>query len=112
MGTRNPSEHPVLCAPVQALGQLSACWTRLPALDHLDLSASANTKDIKYDLSMTSLFLTETRITSMAIDTEIPGYKPEWKIDFNGPYTRALNAKHTESDQLATSSVTERVNTP
>lgn len=96
-----------------ARGPLSTSWATLPELDHLHLSASSGDKDTKYDLSVTPLFLAELAkigMTSIAIDIEIVGYQPEWKIDFNRPYTRALTTKHLDDDQLATSSVTETVN--
>jgi hypothetical protein len=97
-------------------GQLSTSWITLPQLDHLDMSASSSAADgtelARHSLDMTPLFLAETGITHIAIDTEIPGYKHEWRIDFAGRYTRDLTGKHAVNDDLVTSSVTEAVNAP
>jgi hypothetical protein len=97
-------------------GPLSASWTTLPQLDSLDLSASSSAADgttvVQHNLDMTPLFLAETGIQQIAIDTEIPNYDAAWKIDFTGRYTRALTAQRTMNDDLATSSVTETVNAP
>ena len=97
-------------------GPLSASWTTLPQLDSLDLSASSSAADgttvVQHNLDMTPLFLGETGIQQIAIDTDIPNYDAAWKIDFTRPYTRELTAKRTVNDDLATSSVTETVNAP
>lgn len=97
-------------------GQLSTSWTALPPLDQLGMSAGSSAPDgtrvTKHDLQLSPLFLAETGITHIAIDTEIPGYKPEWRIDFTGSYTRELTGKHAAGAEVATSSVTEQVNAP
>jgi hypothetical protein len=97
-------------------GQLSASWTTLPPLDQLDVSAMRFAADgsiaIKHDLAVTPAFLVATGTTHITIDTEIPDYKPAWRIDFAGAYTRDLTTEKTVKDERATSSVTEAVNAP
>jgi len=97
-------------------GKLSTNWATLPELDHLDMSASSSAADgtqlITHELIMTQQFLAATGITQIAIDTEIPGYKPAWQIDFNGHYTRKLIAEHEVKAELATSAVSEDVDAP
>jgi hypothetical protein len=94
-------------------GQLSASWATLPSLDQLHMSASRSGVDgsivIQHDLAVTSAFLAAAGITRVAIDTEIPDYKPAWRIDFTGAYTRQLTATLTLEGATATSSVTEVV---
>jgi hypothetical protein len=97
-------------------GQLSTSWTALPPLDVLDISvtrpATDDTASADHNLRVTPAFVGETGITHIAIDTDIPGYKPEWRIDFNDSYARSITASHKTDDQLNTSSVTENVNVP
>jgi hypothetical protein len=97
-------------------GQLSATWTTLPPLDRLDVVATRFAADgsiaIKHDLAVTPAFLAATGTTHITIDTEIPDYKPEWRIDFTGAYTRDLTTEQTVKDEHATSSVSEAVNAP
>lgn len=97
-------------------GQISTNWTTLPELDHLDMSASSSAAEgtplVTHELTMTPQFLAATGITHLAIDTEIPGYKPAWRIDFTGHYIRKLIATHAVNAELATSAVTEDVNVP
>lgn len=97
-------------------GQLSTRWTTLPPLDHLEMSARRSADDgteiATHDLDMSPRFLAETGTTHIAIDTELPGYKPAWRIDVTGSYTCELTATHQMVDALATSSVTEAVNVP
>jgi len=95
-------------------GQLSTTWTTLPPLDRLAMSARSSDDAViaTHDLDMSPQFLAETGITHIAIDTDIPGYKPAWRIDVTRPYTRELTATHQVREELATSSVTEAVNVP
>jgi hypothetical protein len=94
-------------------GQLSTTWTALPPLDRLVMSASADGAHLTtHDLDMSPKFLAETGITHIAIDTDIPGYKPAWRIDATRAYTRELTATQQVKDAFATSSVTEAVNVP
>lgn len=97
-------------------GQLLTTWTTLPPLDHLVMSACGSAADgtelVSHDLAISPRFLAETGITHIAIDTEIPGYKPAWRIDVRGYYIRELTATHQVMKGLATSSVTEEVNVP
>ncbi len=95
-------------------GKLSASWSTLPEADNLGalafgLPASGRAADLQ--LSVSGKFLAATGITQIALDTDIPGFKPEWKVDFTQRYQRVLSAqKGTELGTLTTSEVGEIVN--
>ncbi|MBA3501415.1 MAG: hypothetical protein H0T65_13710 [Deltaproteobacteria bacterium] len=48
----------------------------------------------------------------MTIDTDIPGYKPTWRIDYAKEYFRSAMARALRPSEIATSSINELVNAP
>jgi hypothetical protein len=93
---------------------LSASWMTLPELDLLMANvygwATDSVRVSIHNVKMTARFVATTGITRLTLDTDIPGYKPEWKVDFTGPYIRELFAQRTVNGETSTSLVSERLN--
>jgi hypothetical protein len=97
-------------------GQLSASWAALPELDVLRASvrgsSTGTTASSALALEMSPKFLAATGLTTSDLDTDIPSYKPEWKVDVTRPYTRSLTAAATKAGVVSTSEVAEDVSLP
>jgi hypothetical protein len=48
----------------------------------------------------------------VTLDTDIPGFNPEWKIDFTQELTRTVSATRFSGADTLSSSVFETLNTP
>lgn len=71
--------------------RLGLALPSLPALDDLTMktsgvSASNGTTKVAYQLNITTTFFTATLLAHPVFDTDIPGFMPAWKIDFNKEY--------------------------
>jgi hypothetical protein len=65
--------------------QLAASWSTMPDLDELSMLAfSGPSTGVRplYQLSASADFLSATGIQQIGFDTDVPGYHPDWKIDF------------------------------
>jgi hypothetical protein len=102
-------------------GQLIAHWQSLPALTVLttEISGVSATGNFVDDFTeMSPAFVTATGLTSTLVDTSIPGFQPDWMVDYSlrqGPYTRnqlaqdIANLAAPEQAQISTSQITETV---
>jgi hypothetical protein len=95
-------------------GRLSASWTTLPDLDSLRVSVSKSatndTLPLAHEMEVSSRFLAATGVSHIAIDTDIRGYQPEWRIDFTLPYKRQLQVRSLRVGEIRTSSEEESLN--
>jgi hypothetical protein len=100
----------------QAGDKLAVRWGALPAFDSFTVSVSEGSTDATkvhgHNLKLSPRFVEATGLTRVDIDTEIAGYKPEWKIDLAGEYQRELFVQHTANGEVATNVVHELVNAP
>ena len=94
--------------------KVTASWGTLPAHDLLDTNLQANSEDFAtfwfHDLDISPAFVAETGATSATIDTDIPGFRAEWKIDLDKEYFRSLSAIAFRAEENATSSVSQLQN--
>jgi hypothetical protein len=94
-----------------AQDQVAVNWGTLPAHDLLDANLQANSEDFAtfwfHDLDISPAFVAETNATSATIDTDIPGFRDEWKIDLDKEYFRSLSAIAFRADENATSSFSQ-----
>jgi hypothetical protein len=91
-------------------GELSVSWSSVPAFDQLQISASgasAAMKSQRHELELSPRFVEQTGAKRATLDTDIPGYKAEWKVDLGRQHVRALRAQRTAGGELATSAVSE-----
>ncbi|HEU0031793.1 MAG TPA: hypothetical protein VFQ53_14245 [Kofleriaceae bacterium] len=99
-----------------ATNQLEAHWNTLPEHDIVDVSLDAFTEDFStfffHDLEISAAYIAATGVTSMKLDTEIPDYRPEWRIDYTKEYNRTISALDFRATESATSTITETVNAP
>jgi hypothetical protein len=100
----------------QAGTSVKATWTTLPAHDFVEITLDAFSEDFTtyffHDVEISPAYIAATGATSMTIDTDIPGYKPAWRIDYTKEYFRALLAVDFRSGEIATSTRSETVNAP
>ncbi|MEZ4361370.1 MAG: hypothetical protein R3B48_14385 [Kofleriaceae bacterium] len=71
---------------------LTASWTARQAFDENRLIAFSETAGLS--LMASSKYLSATDATSLAIDTNIPGFLEAWKVDFAGAYSYVVAARH------------------
>lgn len=93
---------------------LSVSWTSVPELDVLDVLVSGmppgSTRYHNLLLTLSPRFLAETGVTRATVDLALPGFKPEWKVDFGRKYSREVFAQRTVDGAIATSAFAEEVN--
>ncbi len=92
---------------------LSVSWTSVPAFDSFSVYASGlsnGENGQSHRLELSPRFVEATGITDATIDTQIAGYKPEWRIDFAREYSRQVFVQSLANGEVATSSITETVN--
>ncbi|HEU4728233.1 MAG TPA: hypothetical protein VFT22_10100 [Kofleriaceae bacterium] len=91
----------------------AASWTSLPPFDTLSVDAfgspTTSRRAVDYQLSASSSFLATTGGTTLAIDTELPGFKPEWKLDFTDRYQRLFTAQQGKETAVLTTSMTNEI---
>ena len=93
---------------------ISASWTSVPELDVLSVLVGGmppgSTRYHNFLLELSPRFLAETGVTRATVDLALPGFKPEWKVDFGRQYSRDLSAQRTVDGVIETSSFDEIVN--
>jgi hypothetical protein len=93
--------------------RLSVDMPELPEVDNVLVSAAGSTGEgtqlASYELDLSSAYLRTVQPTTAVIDIDIPGYEPEWKIDFTKNYSRQLQTHSIRDAEVETSSITERV---
>src|SRR6185503_12457822 len=63
-----------------------------------------------YLVELSPRFIAATRIQQFKIDTDIPGFQPQWLVDFTEFYNRDLTVQNVpEPGLVATSEVTESI---
>lgn len=90
---------------------MGVSWSFLPAFDVLDVNARGTsadmTKSLSHDLDLSPRFVAATGLMEATIDTDIPGYKPEWRIDFARGHSRQLFVQGTVNGEISTNIVSE-----
>jgi hypothetical protein len=79
--------------------RLTVALPSLPALDDLTIevrgkAAGSATVDARYVINITSDYLNATTLARPVLDTDITGFLPTWKIDFNQQYSRRIASEH------------------
>jgi hypothetical protein len=95
-------------------GELQLRLASLPAANQILVDASASSADFSkswfYSFSMSDRFAAQSGLTHVTLDTNIPGFKPEWLIDFSAEYSREVFAFGDSPDDFSTSQFSETVN--
>lgn len=94
-------------------GTLSASWGSLSESDEIYVSAagtSAPGKRPNHFMLLSPRFVAATGTTRATIDNDIPGFKPEWQIDFTREYLRQLLVQRSAGGVIETRSSTETLN--
>jgi hypothetical protein len=95
---------------------LQITWSTLPEHDIVDIYVDAFSEDFTtytfHYLEISAAYIVATGATTMTLDTEIPGYKPEWRVDYTKEYYRSVSAYDFRDGETATSSTSEGVNVP
>jgi hypothetical protein len=90
-------------------GDLTARWTALPDVERFDFTAWTPARFHELDASPAFLEALDDR--KLTLDTTVPGYQRDWRIDLTGPYDRRLvTFKGSGTGVVATSELNERVN--
>jgi len=79
--------------------RLTVALPSLPALDDLTLeargkAAGAPATSVRYMINITADYLNATTLARPVFDTDITGFDPIWKIDFNQAYSRTITSQH------------------
>jgi hypothetical protein len=64
------------------------------------------------DVEISRRFVAATGATTAALDTDIPGYKPAWRIDYTMSYDRTLTATKFSGNDIASSSFDDHNGVP
>jgi hypothetical protein len=93
-------------------GELSMHWATLPEFtvfsEFVGGSALFPLTPPSYLVDLSPQFIAATRIHDFTIDTDIPGFRPEWTVDFTNFYDRDLTVQNLpEPFVVITSEVTE-----
>jgi len=95
-------------------GELQLRLGSLPPGNQYIVDAFASSADFSksffYSISMSDRFATQSALTHVTLDTNIPGFKPEWLIDFNAEYSRDVFAFGDGATDSTTSQFSETVN--
>lgn len=94
--------------------RLSVITGSLPELDFFLVTVTGASGDgiktARYGLDISQSYLEATSLARPILDTDLPGYHPQWKLDFNKPYSRHLEAQLTaDGGVVSTSTVDEDV---
>jgi hypothetical protein len=93
---------------------LTATWAAQAGLGSLIASGTGTSADglslASCQVDLSESFLAATAATTATCDTNLSGYKPEFKIDFTRAYTRQVVFQHAQADTVATVAETESVN--
>jgi hypothetical protein len=95
-------------------GEISLHWTTLPRFtvfsEFIGGSALFPLTPPSYLTDLSPRFIAATRIHQFKIDTAIPGFQPEWRVDFTDFYSRDLSVQDLpEPGVVITSSVNELI---
>lgn len=93
-------------------GDLTMSWSALPAFDSFRVSTiGVNAPRFRsQSLHLSPRFVAATGLERATIDTNIPGYRPAWRVPFSGYHTRSAAVQRAAGDELATSSIDETHN--
>lgn len=95
-------------------GQLSVTLPARQPHDYLFAVAAGAGADsmtsVTHVLSLSAPYLEATGLRQATHTTDIPGYQPDWRIDFARPYSRFAEFEHIAGGAITTTSVTEQVN--
>jgi hypothetical protein len=95
-------------------GEISLHWTTLPPFTlftaFIGGSALFPLTPPTYLLDLSPRFIAATRIRDFHIDTDIPGFQPQWRVDFADFYSRGLTVQNIpDPGVVITSQVTELI---
>lgn len=93
-------------------GALAVSWTAAPDFDHLSLSAGGSSDGTRRQsilLDMSARFVADTGSARAALDTDIPGYQPEWRVDLARGHSRQLLAQRVVDREITTAWVSEQI---
>jgi hypothetical protein len=94
-----------------AVGGFGAHWQALSGLDRNDFTVTGFNDGAVHNVAATGTWLAATGATSIAIDTTVPGFLPEWQFDFTQPYLRsAFLQSGTVFTVVPTVTVDEQIN--
>jgi hypothetical protein len=85
-----------------AAGKVVATWSALPAHDRLVLSAfgaTVNDPARYHELEISQRFLAATGDTRAALETDLPGYLPAWRVDLGKQHLLSVAAYHSEAGE-------------
>jgi hypothetical protein len=78
-------------------------WTTIAsAFTSFDVSVYPNTGLNYYDASATPSFIAATGVNHLALDVQLPGYQPAWKLDVSMGYDLDATIQNVEGDQIET----------
>jgi hypothetical protein len=95
-----------------AAGTLSASWSAIPDFGSFTVDASGASDPTRFQnhyIDLSPRFVAATGSTSATIDTDIPGYKPEWRVDFARPYSRRVFLQRIAGGEIFTTFVSEQI---
>jgi len=95
-------------------GELQLRLGSLPQANQFIVDAFGSSADFSkswfYSTSFSDRFAAESGLTHVTLDTNIPGFKPEWLIDFSAEYSRDAFAFGDGATESSTSQYNETVN--
>ena len=84
--------------------QAAVSWTQLSVIGNLDEvisgSVAGGAVSASTELDLTTSFVALTAPTKAILDTDIPGFKPEWRVDTAAAYTRQLTIQRIASGEI------------
>jgi len=95
-----------------AAGNLSASWSAIPDFSVFSIDVSGASDPSKFQnqyLFLSPRFVAATGITSATIDTDIPGFKPEWRVSFTRSYYRRMFVQRVVDTEISSSMVSEQI---
>lgn len=97
-------------------GELSIALPGLPELDVLALRAEGSSGDAgkaaSIELDITGNYFKATDLAHPTLETQLPGYKPEWSVDFKKAYTRSAASQHKVDAGLEVASDVQDIAAP
>jgi hypothetical protein len=86
-----------------AVGRLNVALPTLPTLDSLTIETSGvamtGGKTAKYEIDISSGYFDATTLARPVFDTNIPGFKLDWTINFKQHYSRQITSEHDVFDE-------------
>ena len=87
-------------------------WTLLPVIGDLSEIITGSTSggtNANYQFDMTTNFVAATAPTRALIDTDIPGYQPEWRVDPTMGYFRQLIVQRIVDSVVTSLQISEMI---